>query len=480
MASRGGFSGRGRGGFNNQGKPTRLIRVNWLILSKARGGFGRGKPAPPPTPLPQLKELDSRLAFDAKGGDFDKAKKEALSRSEHLQVHAIRPGFADKKRGLFVATNHFAVTLPELGLHQYTVIGMEDEVVQDSESDDGDEANKPSRARKAALMDKVMQVSVFLGAQRQHFVTDQQGIIISWKDLSAWNGAQAIKSGEILEEVSIVDKPATNTLSPVMKTLEIVYNGKIPVRSFAQACTGNISALPLERNADLAWERTTTITTPHAINIILSETARRSGQSIFQVGAKKTFLLASRTFLEPGVSAYKGFFSSVKYGMGVPLLNISTATSAFYDAERVDNFIRQYVRGDDALKVLKGVEVLIFYQENRQKIIKEFGKPPGQQMFKTKEGGLISVLEHLRTKNSLPERFMHAIKETTLPCASLGDRVKKEWFPVEALTIVQHQLFRPRWLSANAADAMLSLARDFPGNNRQSLVRDGLRFLGIS
>ena len=81
-----------------------------------------------------------------------------------------------------------------------------------------------------------------------------------------------------------------------------------------------------------------------ALNIFLGHYAK-SSPVVATVGASKSFSLspgAKHFNLGVGLSAIRGFFSSVRVATGRILVNVNVSHGAFYDTIRLDNLISQY------------------------------------------------------------------------------------------------------------------------------------------
>ena len=160
--------------------------------------------------------------------------------------------------------------------------------------------------------------------------------------------------------------------------------------------------------------------------------------------------------------------------MGAPLLNASAATSAFYESISLLGFLKKTRNDYDSLK---GVKVKISYAEGKTPTIKSFGRSPRDQMFLLGNDEKISVLEYLQTKN-VDENFLYLIALSDFGCANMGTLTSPEWYPLEALTIVEHQIVRK--LSPVAPEKMLEEASKLPHDNLRNIVTRGLAVLGVS
>lgn len=111
-----------------------------------------------------------------------------------------------------------------------------------------------------------------------------------------------------------------------------------------------------------------------AVNTIIGYAARSASEKIFQIGTNKFFSTETNSELEPGLIGRKGFFFSLRHGLGMPLLNISSVAGALFEKNTVADFIRYYTGKRTGLadadrkalrEVLKGVRGAIIHEQGR-------------------------------------------------------------------------------------------------------------------
>jgi len=141
-----------------------------------------------------------------------------------------------------------------------------------------------------------------------------------------------------------------------------------------------------------------------ALNAIISHAVcQRNATDLHQVGVNRFFLKAGWKDIGTGLLAHRGYFTSIRPGTDRVLLNVNTATSAFFEPILVSDFIKTmrekpYHKNDkDIEKMLRGVTVRITYdrpvtdginrnaEENRRKVIAGLGLSVSQQKFYTDE-----------------------------------------------------------------------------------------------
>jgi hypothetical protein len=434
----------------------------------------RAEEAPMQIALPASVLLDSRALFAGKQTHFAKLKAE--SQDIPSEIHEIRPGFANTASPppLSVLANYFKVELPNALLHKYVVSVK----VSDDDVTDGEDA---PRGKREERMSWFVENSKYLRNAEEHFATDGLSIIIAWEEVGKLGRGTASHDLEVLDYQTRVVREA-KTLSSGTKLDEfaerytLTYHGKVAVEDLVKASQGDISTLPLPANIGLARQ---------ALNIVLSKATLSSTQHPFQIGSNKYFTETSSKLLENCILGCKGFYSSFKTGMGSPLLNVSTATTAFYEPMSVAKFLKTFrpvakLECSRAAKAaLIGVKVRIKNQGDKIKAIKEFGRIPSEQTFWRAENDEPTVLEHIQENKRLTPTVYWSVQASEFPCANLGTFQKKEWFPVEILDIVEHQPFKGL-LSGKAASNMINFARQVPGVNRDAIVDRGRKLLGIT
>lgn len=390
----GGNRGRGGGGRGRGGGPNFVNRGPRLAL-----------PVSGPDAL-----LDHRQEFAEKKEHFEAAVRGAQANGQSSEVFVARPGFSPPgKTPGTIYTNHFAIDLPDK-LYQYKILGL----VTDSQAI---EDKKPTRGRRMELMDLALKASEILTKHRKEYATDNLENIISWKDLSLYRSGKPVAAdpGAIVAEFDIVTSSAhaNKNGEPVeakKMELQLRFEGEIPVKKIKEASSGKIDHLPLDPTG------ANTMTIVQAVNIIIGESARSPNGPMraFQIGSNKFFSgdISDRKSLGLGLTCCNGYFFTLKHGMGQPLLNVSSATSAFYDKITVAEFMRLFCEKrpgqpfDDrdlaVLKhVLRKVRVEIMHEDNRVKSIDGLSKqPPSSLQFTMADDKKISVADYLKAHNS--------------------------------------------------------------------------------
>lgn len=211
--------------------------------------------------------------------------------------------------------------------------------------------------------------------------------------------------------------------------------------------------------------------------------------------------------------ANRGYFTSIRPGFNKVLLNVNTATAAFFKPMLVSSFIMQMRSGKlkgygNPEDVLKGRIVRIVYdrgqhdpdydpneEHHRLKTIAGFGElTPDKQEFTLEDGSAITVAKYFESLGA-------KIEHSDLKCVNVGifarevrtrDPTTREvtysvdqktvgrelWIPPEFLEITRDQPFNRRLVGGHT-EAMLKVALRHPAANQSLIVKEGLPLLGI-
>lgn len=294
------------------------------------------------------------------------------------------------------------------------------------------------------------------------YATDGIRFIVTWMDL-----LPSFLADRKDEPFELTEKSERIVFRTTLhrRTSSVVCHGEVKFESLSGVSFG---AQPV---SDRAASGAPGISPDHAINLIIAKAAKASPSRIFRTGSNKIYLEDEVERLEPGIVAYKGFFSNVKIGMGKPILNVSLATTAFYESMPFTEFPAHLRVG----RKVKGC-----YQD-KIKTVRTFGQIPSKQTFKIDESGQtkkIAVLEYLKRKFEIDESLWYRIARSSQPCVNTSTRSnKEEWFPMETLEVVKYQPCRGR-LSGDATSRIIDIARMEPFESLKRTVTHGLALLG--
>ncbi|KAF2838403.1 hypothetical protein M501DRAFT_1032321 [Patellaria atrata CBS 101060] len=271
--------------------------------------------------------------------------------------HFIRPGFTNCASGQNVYTNHFVVKFNGIDkLYEYTVTGMNREQKVESEQQ---KKNKMTRGTKRMLMEALTGNSGILRTFGDHWATDYECTIISKKPL----GDGPLVEGCIIDRLD-VETPRRNVAQdPTVYTLEVKFNKEIDLQTFLDFTNSDPSLF------STGYGSANVI---RAVNIPISsglESAQGPMESIIS-GANKVFLKRSNTVLSKSnktLCALRGYFTTLKPGMGEILLNVNTCMSAFYNTFLVSDFYNNYPNPDRRQKALIGLRVYITIERKNEK-----------------------------------------------------------------------------------------------------------------
>jgi len=323
------------------------------------------------------------------------------------QKLCLRPGFAlGDSFDAIVYTNHFAIELPTKDMYEYKIEGI-------ITSEQEEEERIPSAARRQELMEMAITGSTMLQNAGDTFATDCMEKIVAWKPLHQTDGNNASAHGALLEDIQITIPSTRQGQASVTRTVQLKYIGSVPVKTLTKACSGDIDALPLVPKSP------TGMTVVEAVNIIIGHATRSptsgAAAQTFRLGGNKFFSTSSTIDLDHGLQCSKGFFFTLRYGMGKPLLNVSTAATAFYKSISVAAFMNQFCKigGQKTnftaadLKnlraALKGVRVKIGH-ENRTKAITDVADltvTPSGTSFTDRHNVVQTVYSHLAATHGM-------------------------------------------------------------------------------
>jgi hypothetical protein len=284
-------------------------------------------------------------------------EKDGLTPAEHAYYYAIRPGFGTKKPTDSVLTNHFTVALPSR-IWRYEISGF---------------PGNATRQKKKVMVNIIIYCAPFLSTHRAHFAYDGNEMIFAWMDLFAGLPDDQVENmgGEFFEvEVHEIPSARTANGQNELRSLKLrtgARHGR-DFQQFMNAISGNALTTPTIVGAYVT-----------ILNTIISKADSDPKQpqfETFQLDANNFFLRQSYQTLGPTHSSllqtHVGFFSAIKPGMGVPLLNLNIATSAFYQPLRVSEYmdrvvmpVNQEIERRNA-KGLKGIRVYIDYLRGEQ------------------------------------------------------------------------------------------------------------------
>lgn len=258
-------------------------------------------------------------------------QRDAVQRS--TETFTLRPGFADKSSQNMIRSNHFVVKLdPRKELFEYEILGISDSA---------------SKGKKRDLIETFMLNCPALRDQPDEYATDFKKKVISWKDLFVWH------TKEDPEESRTLRIPDPRGQSPDT-VLRLNFVRKLGVQELNDYVQGR----------EISFANTGII---EALNILISKGVSEANAQSIEVGTNRFYYKPGWNYLVPELIAIRGYFASIRPGMGNVLLNVNTVMGAFYAPLRLDLVMKKFVNDrkvfdfDRATKFLKGVRVRVMY-----------------------------------------------------------------------------------------------------------------------
>lgn len=230
-----------------------------------------------------------------------------------LQIDAKlprRPGYGTKGQKVILWTNYFElIPNPDLILYRYNV-----------------DVQPTATGKKLSQIIRLLLILPEYAEFRDDIVTDFKSTLVSRQRLGPCVAESAIRyraEGE--------DEPRTNAQT---YRLHVEETGTLTVSQLTDYLAST--------NVNTAYADKLPVL--QALNIFLGHYAK-SSPTIATVGSSKSFSLGEASLkcdLGAGLSALRGFFSSVRVATCRILVNINVSHGAFYDAIPLDQLIQRY------------------------------------------------------------------------------------------------------------------------------------------
>ncbi|KAL2061612.1 hypothetical protein VTL71DRAFT_6989 [Oculimacula yallundae] len=178
----------------------------------------------------------------------------------------------------------------------------------------------------------------------------------------------------------------------------------------------------------------------------------------------------------------KGFYSSMRPGVGSVLLNVNTTTSAFYAPIRLSTWLNLFWK-DDVDRIRAGfrsyckslrVTFDIHKERSRKWIICEISPDDISNTF--------FPLDKVSNKTSSVKAYIDKTYGTNIAakgyCINVGTATKKIWYPADLLTIVDWQVVS-RVLPGDHGAEMVLRAERMPGQHKDLIEKTALSYLGL-
>jgi eukaryotic translation initiation factor 2C len=244
-----------------------------------------------------------------------------------------------------VMTNHFEISFKDNPLYEYKIV--------------------PPLTGKRQKIKRLVESAIggcqFLNNNRAYFATDYVDTIVAWKNLhellQAPNHLRVQGGGGEGSEWNLI----TLVDGPNLLPLRFKFERVVDVTSLKQY-TQTEPTLH-------AWNREPTV---KALNIIFSKCFYQGPHQAVQLGANRFYLTGAHNPLTNGgnyatrsnsLCTIRGYFYTVRAGFDKVLLNVNTATGAFYLPQLVSQLMNDTWTWEhmDMEDVLKGLRVKILY-----------------------------------------------------------------------------------------------------------------------
>ena len=250
-----------------------------------------------------------------------------------------RPGYGTKGRKVLLWTNYFEmIPHPKLTLHRYHV-----------------DVKPDATGKKLSQIIRLLLELPGYAEYRDDLVTDFKSTLICRRDLGLNAAEWAIPyraEGE--------DEPRSGAQT---YQIRVEVTGTLAVSQLTDyLASTNVSEAYADKLPVL-----------QALNIFLGHYAK-SNPTLTAVGSNKTFSLSSNSpswDLGAGLSALRGFFSSVRVATCRMLVNVNVSHGAFYEPIPLDRLIQKYGSANQFNRIklqtfLKGVRVKVTHLAERK------------------------------------------------------------------------------------------------------------------
>lgn len=412
------------------------------------------------------------------------------SRNNHsgrqFHYHELRPGIVGVQQDLQILTNHFKVNLPQgIVLYEYSISGF---------------PARASRAKCKMMVLDMIEIDPELYAARDRIATDYKKKLITLVPLQ--NTVQ--NAGVVSHSIEVNDFTAGSREMPERKNLELTFQAAHRLDGLNNYVNGDDEHYQ-DRGAK------------EALNIVIAKAVAdsTSDEKSFQIGNNRFYFgpgwedfvhKGEKGSDDIGLVAIRGYYSSIKPGMGSILLNVSNVTTAFYKAQPLQDYLHEFKTlqswtgsnegiSEEAKKKLErhlgGLRVRVNFDRagaggqpadidlegRRVKTLSEFGKFPQKQTFRLDDSNPKKIVwKHLRGKY-----FDHSPEEDKMmPTANVGrkEEGKQKYYLASQLDVIAGQVYKGT-LSGSATGAMIDIAKKRPEENYHAILSEGMQCLGL-
>lgn len=354
-----------------------------------------------------------RLGRSAIRDSMAGAKLKTLAQSSLSLDFPLREGFS--RATSTVLTNHFQIGIarqkdnPQATLYEYRILPA---------------LTGKSKRKIRSIIKTAIENCDVLNTNETKFATDYFDTIIAWSDLHTalqQAGHRKIAGGGASEKpewelVTLQDGPTTLHLT-------IRFEGTVDLASFIA-----------HKNMETRADKFDVQPVVRALNIVVSKCFNEPPVGTVPVGANKFYRKDSHMILTNGKPEDKGLRSSdslctlrgysytVSAGVGTILLNINSATSAFWKPVLLSTAMTDWTFEDTDWSVfegiLKGLRVYITYQRGDPKDKETYDRLNSEHArVKTIEGLGLSVENQAFEKNGQEVKVQYHLETSELPHA---------------------------------------------------------------
>lgn len=229
-------------------------------------------------------------------------------------VMPARPGYGTEGQPITVYANYVEMLPPsDLTLHSYDIAKIDPDVVG---------------KKRTQVIRLLITESPELEGYRGHMVTDFRSTLISRKKLDLGGEKKVI---EITYKAEGEDQPK-----------EKARKHKITVKYTKTLTVGDLMAFLTSTNPSIQYD--SKLEMIQGLNIFLKHWAK-SNNNVATIGASKTFSMsgnADQADLGRGLTALRGFFTSVRAATNRILVNVNVSHGAFYNEGRLIALMEAY------------------------------------------------------------------------------------------------------------------------------------------
>jgi eukaryotic translation initiation factor 2C len=288
------------------------------------------------------------------------SKQAASVKLEATPQWPIREAFINDNGKGKVLTNHFVYSLSVKKLYEYKILDLPEGV---------------SRRKVKNILEKAVQTWPFLQQNQNSFATNNLDTIVSWKPLHEEIDTDPLPVPVSIDEYEHSDYADSSEYDrPTWSGPNITSGRDNVLLRFQFVHELDVQDLTQYSLADPLYERTNFDKIASCLNILISKSL---GKDVHKQSANKFFVKTARRPLGTSspLETIRGYFYSVKPGMGNIIVNFNIATSAFFCPILVSEFLqdRATFSPDKTASLLKRLRVLIEFDrvyESKEKMLK--------------------------------------------------------------------------------------------------------------